>query len=785
MSTDWDEVKRLAADFQKAQLTSTLQKLSERNCIEIVTLLLEKQLLEVVFTNDGKEYITPEHLEREVQDELYVNGGRVNLVEVSKTLNVDLTRIEEVAHKIALENPSIHFILGQLIDEEYITYIAQEINEKLSQKGEISVNDLTEQFDLPSDFLQTDVLEKHLGKIIKGRQDPSNPKVFFTQAYLQRCKAKIRGALAALTRPTNVSVILQQTNIQQKIFHTLVDEISPAGHITSKQANAQYVPNIYAKMQSDWVNNFYRQNGFLEYDAINKLGITNAKQFINKQFPDEDLLFLKRCAVSSKLVELTVMPALTAAKQFIDLSALLPSNMSSSDREELFEAIVSKNQATLSNFVLLGSLGSSVVFTQQYLEELTQPCRELAFNKAKAAVESGTYQQHVATKQLSAKGGQRKDIEEDEVVDKRDERRKKAASGKAGGGSQGRETKTKSTKKHIRGGKKGGKNDFDSDDDDNYGQQSSGAAASNKKQLELITTADIVKILNKETSAMGIEELNEDIAGMYHEQLNQLALAKAQELYEITLQKSAASSGQTHAGVQEKINTLLVDLRLYEKGLKLFPVNVQSDLVKYLLKSLGNDICNELIVYIASECQIELKNTNLNVDQRNKLAQECGGDYKPALLELNKAINKTIDEFVLATEMVLKVCSMIVKKVDKKKDRQLIVQHREKLLEQLQQCSEPALILHLTALILFTTISGCILHASGKFVSQILSFINSSMSDEQNKLLTRYHDLVISVLRLATDSDEYSQASSELQELESKIKQLAASFEKPGLSKAE
>lgn len=108
-------------------------------------------------------------------------------------------------------------------------------------------------------------------------------------------------------------------------------------------------------------------------------------------------------------------------------------------------------------------------------------------------------------------------------------------------------------------------------------------------------------------------------------------------------------------------------------------------------------------------------------------------------MELNKAINKTIDEFVLATEAVLKVCSMIVKKVDKKKDRQLIVQHREKLLEQLQQCSEPALILHLTALILFTTISGCILHASGKFVSQILSFINSSMSDEQNKLLTRYH----------------------------------------------
>lgn len=116
-----------------------------------------------------------------------------------------------------------------------------------------------------------------------------------------------------------------------------------------------------------------------------------------------------------------------------------------------------------------------------------------------------------------------------------------------------------------------------------------------------------------------------------------------------------------------------------------------------------------------------------------------GGDYKPALLELNKALSKTLDDFVVATESALKVCSMIVKKVDKKKDRHLIIQHREKLLEQLQQCHEPALILHLTALILFTTITGCILHASGKFVSQILAFITPSLTDEQNKLLSQYH----------------------------------------------
>uniref|UniRef100_A0A1A9W1K1 E3 UFM1-protein ligase 1 homolog n=1 Tax=Glossina brevipalpis TaxID=37001 RepID=A0A1A9W1K1_9MUSC len=781
MSNDWDEVKRLAADFQKAQLTSTLQKLSERNCVEIVTLLLEKQLLEVIFTNDGKEYITPDHLEREIQDELYLNGGRTNLVEVSKTLNVDLSRIEKVAEKIAKENVNIHFILGQLIDEDYITYIAQEIQEKLQQKGEITVNDLTEQLDLPSDFLQHDVIEKHLGKIIKGRQDPTNSRNFFTQAYIQRSKAKIRGALSALTRPTNVSAILQQINVQHRIFHTLLDELAPTGQVTSKVANSQYVPHIYARMQTDWVNSFYRQNGFLEYETITKLGVGNAKQFINKHLAEESLIFLKRWAINEKLLDLTIMPALMATKQFLDLSSILPSNMSATDKEELFEIIVSKKLNSTSNhYILLGSeKGLSTVFTAQYLEELIEPCREMAKSKAKKSVESGNYQQYLANKLVSKKS--LAEAEDDTMkLDKKDERRKKASSGKAGGGSQGRETKTKSTKKHARGvaGKRG---NIDSEEEDNNMEAISKA----RKQLELVTIADVTEVIDKETLKLDIEELNEDIAALYHEQLNQLALNTAQEVYEATLQKSAAGGGrQSHASVQEKINTLLIDLRLYEKGLKLFPANVQTELVKYLLKSMGNDICNELLVYVANEFQIELKNSNLNVDQRNKLAQECG-NYKLPLLDLNKALTKTVDDFVVATEVLLKSCSMIIKKVDKKKDRQLIIQHREKLLEQLKQQTEPAVILHLTALILFTTITGCILHASGKFVAQILTFIKTALNDEQNRLLNNYQDLVINVLRLPKESEECQKVLEELQEMESQIKLLVLSFEKPGFTKAD
>uniref|UniRef100_A0A0A1X755 E3 UFM1-protein ligase 1 homolog n=1 Tax=Zeugodacus cucurbitae TaxID=28588 RepID=A0A0A1X755_ZEUCU len=775
MSADWDEIKRLAADFQKAQLTSTLQRLSERNCIEIVTLLLEKNLIEAFFTNDGKEYITPDQLEREVQDELYVNGGRINLVEVSKTLNVDLSRIEEIAGRIAENDAEIHFMLGQLINEQYITHIAEEANERLAQKGEITVSDLAQQFDLPSDFLQHDVMEKHLGKIIRGRQDASNPRVFFTQAYIQRCKAKIRGALKAITRPTNVAIILQQINVQEKIFHSLFDEIAPAGHVTSKQANAQYIPNIYTKMQADWVNSFYKQNGFLEYEGVAKLGISDAKQFIKKQLPNEDIIYLKRCAIGSKIIDLTVLSSLnecSATKSYVDLATILPSNMSEEDIEEVFETIMSRKGATPANFVFL----QSIVFSQQYLNELVQPCHEMAHANAKTAVESGIYQQYLAEKQLSGKSASAQDYDDDSKTDKREERRKKAASGKAGGGSQGRETKTKSTKKHQRGGRG---NAGDSDDEQ---ESRGGVSKKSAKTFELVKVVDIVSIINKTLEEEGLEYLADTIAALHHSQLNQVALAKAQELFEATPQTNRR---QTHAAIQERINTLLVDLRLYEKGLKLLPADVQAQLVKYLLKSLGNDICNELTAYIASECNLNTKVTNFNVDQRNKIAQECDPEYKTALLEINKALNKTIDDFVLATEGVLKACSMIIKKVDKKKDRQLILQHKEKLLQQLQETVEPALVLHLAALILFTTVTGCIIHASGKFVAQILAYIRPHLSNEQNEQLMQYHDFVLKLLQAKEDSDEAKNINEQLQSLQNTIKELAASYEKPGISKTE
>lgn len=179
--------------------------------------MIESKLLDVIFTNDGKEYVTPEYLGKEIKDELYVHGGKVSLVDLAQILNVNLSHITKIVADIEKHDRGLKVVLGQLIDRSYINKIAEEINDKLVQHGSINVAELTLTYDLPSDFLQS-VIEKELGKIIHATQDSQDPKVFYTESFITRNKTKVRGALSAITKPTPLSAILGQCGVPERIF---------------------------------------------------------------------------------------------------------------------------------------------------------------------------------------------------------------------------------------------------------------------------------------------------------------------------------------------------------------------------------------------------------------------------------------------------------------------------------------------------------------------------------------------------------------------------------------
>lgn len=316
-------------------------------------------LLEVIFTNDGKEYLTPQQVSREIKDELYVRGGRVNLVDLAKELNIEFTQVAARVSDVCQTNKSIRLVLGQLLDESYITRIAREINEKLIQNGQINVSELTLHYDLPADFLLHSVLEKQLGKLIHAKQDPVDSRVFFTEAFVARSKAKIRGALAALSKPTPVAAIINQCDISERLFFTFMKEVSSAGTVTGKQASAQYIPHVYSKSQIEWVVNSYKQSGYLEYDSLVRMGISDAKAFIKRTLPNEDISFLQSCAIGSQILEQvsTAVEECNLSKGFVDITSLLPPVIGEDDVENLItKALTPALQKTLLVFGSSGKL---------------------------------------------------------------------------------------------------------------------------------------------------------------------------------------------------------------------------------------------------------------------------------------------------------------------------------------------------------------------------------------------------------------------------------------------
>uniref|UniRef100_U5EZ64 E3 UFM1-protein ligase 1 homolog n=1 Tax=Corethrella appendiculata TaxID=1370023 RepID=U5EZ64_9DIPT len=773
MSSNWDEIKRLAADFQKAQLSSSLQRLSERNCVEVVTLLIEKGLLNVIYTSDGKEYLTPDHLENEIRDELYVRGGRVNLVELSRDLNVDFDKIVTVAEKIIVEDKQITFLLGQLIDKLYIQRIAAEINEKLGQLGEINVSDLTIQYDLPAEFILENVMLRYLNSIIFGKQDPTNRNIFFTQSYIVRCRSKLRGALVGITSPTSISTIFVQSSLQERMLNLLLNDFNAYGTLTTRTMTGLYIPHVFTKAKNEWVQSFYKQNGYLEHDALVQFGVSDVKNFLQNQFPNEKFYNLKKCSVGTKLVD-QVQASLDeciASNSYLDISTVLPSVFSDDDVDQILTMLLTP--ATRKQTLLFGT----TVLTTKYLDEIVKPCYVIVDENAKKSIENGSYQQYYAEKliksqpDLDTKGGF-----EDTKIDKRDERRKKAAGGKAGGGAQGRETKTKSTKKHSRG-QRG--NQSDSDDDFastnvSSGNKKKGGDGGKKATIDLISTKDIRGVLEKALEAEGLDDLSSELAQYFHPQFTKIALAKAQELYELSLQ-SNKNRKQTHATIQDKLNNIYNDIRLYEKGLKLLPSDLQPQLIKYLLKTIGTDFCNEIFLYVAIESNLPYNTPSLTIEQRNKIMQECDSEYKSALQTLQKSLtSQIIDEFLTVAENSLQACSMILKKIDKKKDRNLILSHKHGLIEQLTNCKDPALVLHLSVLIMFTVVTQNMLHASGRNVSAILSFLQPSLSPDETQLLTNYHDLVLKLLSSESQSEGDSEVvQHQLDELTPKIKEIS------------
>ncbi|TRY68005.1 hypothetical protein DNTS_007254 [Danionella cerebrum] len=749
MAAEWEEIRRLAADFQRAQFAETVQRLSERNCIEIVAKLVEEKSLEVVHTLDGKEYVTPAQISREIRDELYMHRGRINVVDLQKILNVDLVHVEGRASEIARTDRATQLVLGQLIDETYLDGLAEEVNDKLQEAGRVNISELCKIYDLPGDFL-IEELNARLGRVIQGQIDPNQRGVIFTQAFLSRHKARVCGIFSAITRPTQISSLLH-LGFQENLLYSVLEELVNCGRLKGsvvgvRQDKSLYVPDIYSKAQSTWVESFLKQNGYLEFDALSRLRIPDPINYIRKRFKSSNLLFLKSACIGQTIMyqlEASVEEAINSAT-WVDLQPMIPSSLSDEDVGILLNEVLRSMNVQSSARLL-----STFVVSEKFLSGCIALFDDIMQQKAQKEVKNNPV--FLITEEDVKQASVLSDTPASSKKEKRDERRKKAAEGsgsiKGGGGGNAREIRIRKTKKK-------GRKEEDSDEE----TPAPGAPGRNKMgEVSFLSVEEIMEVLEKNVCD-GAEEMLQELA----EQL-QRPLSK---LYQEVVTAAVLSTSSSGAGgsrkknmkdLQEEINNLYNNIRLFEKGTRLFSDETQTAIAKHVLKTVCTDVTNMLLSFMAGDHVTTENSADVSSEVRLKILAKLSDDVKAPLMKLHNSLNgKGIEDFLSILETSAEQCGLLLKKGDKKRERQALFVHRQALLEQLRDAEDPALVLHLTSVLLFQSVTHSMLHAPGRCVPHIIAFLKSKISEEQHQLLSQFQALVVQQLLQAQPPEKKS-----------------------------
>ncbi|XP_029966328.1 E3 UFM1-protein ligase 1 isoform X2 [Salarias fasciatus] len=661
MAADWEEIRRLAADFQRAQFSETVQRLSERNCIEIIAKLVQEKRLDVVHTLDGKEYITPAQISREIRDELYVHGGRINIVDLQQILNVDWVHVENRASDIAKTDRGVQLVLGQLIDNSYLDRLAEEVNDKLQEAGMISIAELCKAYDLPGDFLSEE-LSKRLGTLVQGQMDQYNRGVIFTPAFVARHRARIRGLFTAVTRPTPVSSLIGTFGFQEHLLYSVLEDMVNAGRLKGsvvggRQDKAVYVPEIYARTQNSWVDAFLQQNGYLELDALSRLGIPDPSSYIRKRFRSSRLLFLRAACVGPVLVEqveASVEEAVSSGT-WTDLQPLLPSCLSSEDMGMLISQAL-RNAGVQESCCLLGA---TVVVSHKFINSCLALFQDAMQQKAQKEVKSSPV--FLITEDDLKQASVLTESSAPSKKEKREaERRKKASEGgggRSGGGGNAREIRTRKTKKK-------GRREEDSDEDSGPSQQ----ARSKQPDAVFMAPDEIQAVLEQRLS-----DCPEDVLSELAEHLVRPLNRSYQDVLRSVLLSSsvpAAGRKQSVKELQEDVSTLYNNVRLFEKGARLFSEDTQVHIARHLLKTVCSDVANVLVNFLAADLLMSVEDpSSITSEVRLKIVSKLPEETRGPLMKLHNCLNGKEQQQLLTSYQSLVVKQLVSQAQSRKEDR--------------------------------------------------------------------------------------------------------------------
>ena len=717
----WAEVRQLQEELYNVQLEATKNKLSERNCVAVIQRLIGLGWLEVVFSCDGKEYITPKQLEKDILDELYVCGGRVAMTDLAQTLNVDYSHVDKKVNELLSHDSTLSIHYGELISKQFFDNLAIEMNETLQETGILPLSQLSREVSLPVSTLAKE-LAPRVGDLINGTYDKKTDTLF-TTAFVDRQAAKLRGACSAATRPVHLGKIMEVHGITPSLGYGCVKDMIASGRLQGQlqghSTNPVFIPALYTSAQNQWADSFYKQNGYITFEMMQNKGIDNPQSVISR--------FDNAVALASGCVSEN---AVTGAQSIVEEAIATDTYIETIDW--MFDWCNEADESKVLELVLANSKG------EQF---------RVLPSKAVVSV-------NLLNQLLTSFDGKISEQVKTDAVDP-----KVLASLKKFDNAAASVTESKPAKK-AKGGKKGKKGRAREDDDVEYTAPKPVLGPTYLSIQEIEAEIQDLQFFTdnepkEETTLVEISELLK----------KQLDDKYCKALDEEVRKKTSKSSKSQQKADEDTINNLYNTIMLCEKGLKVFEDStVRSQIEKHILKTLCLDLTKSTFSKLAEEHECPFQGDNMKLDSIVAYLPKNGKQFATSIITSvtsGTSVQEFIENYTELTDP--QFTQLLVKKLDKKKERNMVFTQKQALLEQLKTEQKSADLLNISCNLIFIKQHSTLLHVPGRCISAVVKLISKDFPGPQLETINSSLSSVVAELKGESQmSDDEKQALRDL-----------------------
>ncbi|XP_010520295.1 PREDICTED: E3 UFM1-protein ligase 1 homolog [Tarenaya hassleriana] len=762
-----DELLELQRQFEFAQQAKSSIRLSERNVVELVQKLQELRVIDfdLLHTVTGKEHITQEQLRNEIAAEIE-KLGRVSVIDLADMIGVDLYHVEKQAQDVVSNDPGLMLVQGEIISQTYWDSIAEEINERLQECSQIAVAEIAAQLQVGSELVQA-VLEPRLGTLVKARLEGGQ---LYTPAYVARVTAMVRGSARGVFVPSNLSALwtpLQQlvqemngssgiaveTSFFQSIFNRLLKEEEMLG---SLRAGTHWTPSAFAIAQKECVDSFFSQNSFITYETMQKLGISQAVQFLQSRYPEGTPL--AAVFIHPSMIEMLDAAIEDAVERnsWIDSLAVLPASFTSQDAYKMLLLCPSFQSALKADKALI--LGETFVLSSGFVKGIYDqiekeaeafsaqaPAASLIYHSSKSSEPTETtLVTEKGSKKKKGKSAGAKSVTIETVVDEEEDARPKSRRNQKKGKD--------ASLSQMPVSKMGGKKESATVQEANHG------IPSDVWIMQKITN------LVPEFEEQGIDNL-ESILKHLADHMRPMLVNSLKERRKKLFTENADRMKRLLDDLQKKLDESYLNMQLYEKALELFEDDQSTSVVlhRHLLRttaaSIADTLLHDLDIHHKLKNGVEVEDSkdrdllSLNSSERTALAKNFTGPLSKKALSLVEVLEgKRVDTFMTAFRDMAEESGLVLKKLDKKLERTLLHSYRKDLISQVSTESDPVVLLAKVVSLLYIQVYNKALQAPGRAIAAAISRLKDKLDESAYKTLTDYQTATVTLLALMSAS---------------------------------